>query len=330
MKNSLYAFFLLIQNLLFVSLFGQEVFLPRGLILQNPSINPESSILGELPTFQIEVDECSSRMSVSDLRSFIANAALQEWAFFGFHEVDERSQAFQIPIEQAQRVFRGRNWLTKDNAKRVSKSIAGYWASTEDGLWIINQQNSSWEVDIDNYDWELPWSASFISWIMCEAGLDQDQFKRSIAHYHYIDQGIIDALSENNTSSIYTAYSVGQFEPSPGDLLCRSRRSQYLELNERIEDLGSPSRGHCDVLIKMNLDSAIVIGGNVRDSVTLKLLPIKRDINNKIESIGSPYRMIYAHLKLKEDFGSFDQRGIDVIHEFFTQKDLPSSLLFSE
>jgi hypothetical protein len=329
-KNSLFIFFLLIQNVISMALFGQEIFLPRGIILQDPSVNPESSILGELPTFQIQVDECSSRTSASDLRSFIVNAALQEWAFFGFHEVDERSQVFQIPIEQSQRGFRGRNWLTEDNAKRVSKSIAGYWSSTEDGSWIINQQNSSWAVDIDNYDWDLPWSASFISWIMCKAGLDLDQFNRSIAHYHYIDQGIMDTLSENNTNSIYTAYSVGQFEPSPGDLLCRARRSQYLDLNERIEDLGSPARGHCDVLIKMNSDSAIVIGGNVRDSVTLKLIPATRNLNNEIESIGSPYRMIYAHLKLKGNIGIFDQTGIDAIHEFFMREDITSSLLFSE
>ncbi len=265
------------------------------------TISPEEFVENNFLNFSVAPRLCRERKILSaNLRQSISELALQEWAYFGFNFVDEFSEEYSEPIG-LNRAGAGRDWLDAKTAERVTSSIAGYWASTKDGSWIVQEQNISWLVDIDNYDWDAPWSASFISWIICELGLTEEEFSRSIAHHHYIDQAIRDRLNGENTPSAYRAYRVGEKPLNAGDLLCRARRSQYLALEERISDLGIPARTHCDILISIEDNYALVIGGNIRDAVSLKRIPLERLANGNILSIGSPYRKIFVHLSLKSD-----------------------------
>ena len=72
--------------------------------------------------------------------------------------------------------------------------------------------------------WRNPWSAAFISWVICESGVDElSRFKRAVAHHAYIDQAIVNREKDNELG-LYFAYDVGEETIQPGDLLCRGSR----------------------------------------------------------------------------------------------------------
>jgi len=185
----------------------------------------------------------------------------------------------------------------------VADSIAGYWSVTADGSWIIERQNGIWRrAGGATPRWRDPWSAAFISWVMCEGGLgDPSEFRRHIAHYAYIDQAI-EARDGKAERAAFVAYEVGELAIEPGDLLCRARRGLYRSLAERRDDLGVGIRSHCDVVVKLDpqSDRILVIGGNVRGSVRLKFLPAvaRQDEPGYYASVGRNDRTIFAHLKL--------------------------------
>ena len=186
----------------------------------------------------------------------------------------------------------------------MADSIAGYWATTSDGSWILERQNRIWNGPWGSYaDWRDPWSAAFVSWVMCEGGLaEMSQFHRHIAHHKYIDQAI-EARESDVSKAAFIAYNVGEQPIEPGDLLCSARRSAYRSIDERRHDLGVGIRSHCDIVIQV--DSAnnrvLGIGGNVRDSVSLKLLPATFDQSGSARSVGRGSRTVFAHLKLRAE-----------------------------
>ena len=135
----------------------------------------------------------------------------------------------------------------------LADSIAGYWSTTSDGSWIIDRQNAVWSGPRGiGADWRDPWSAAFVSWVMCESGLgDANRFQRAIAHHRYIDQAI-EARGDKPSQAAFVAYDVGEFSIEPGDLLCSARRSAYRSIEERRKDLGNGVRTHCDIVMKVD------------------------------------------------------------------------------
>jgi hypothetical protein len=195
--------------------------------------------------------------------------------------------------------------VSPEEAARVVNSIAGYWSVTPDGGWILERQNRIWRASSSALErWRDPWSAAFISWVMCEGGLSEStEFQRAIAHYVYIDQAI-EAHDGKASEAAFVAHEVGETAVEPGDLLCRGRRGSYSTVAERRKDLGEGTRSHCDVVVKLDAenDRILVIGGNVRGSVRLKFLPARLDTDgpaNVYESIGRGSRAVFAHLKLQ-------------------------------
>ena len=166
---------------------------------------------------------------------------------------------------------------TKRRAWRAS--IAGYWAVTPEGSWIVGRQNDDWKgPDGIGARWNAPWSAAFISWVMCEAGLGKAaQFQRAIAHHAYIDQAIR-ARDGRAAQAAFAAYDMGETAINPGDLLCSSRRPVYRTLAERRRQPGVGARTHCDIVVKVDetRERILAIGGNVRATVSLKLLRAQR------------------------------------------------------
>jgi hypothetical protein len=251
---------------------------------------------------QIRVSQTGCRSVPADgLRERIVDLAIQEWGYFGFTVVDETGVGFQNRRQGPGE--RRRGGVEPSESERVAQSIAGYWSVTADGAWIIERQNRIWQSTGVGRRWRDPWSAAFISWVMCEAGLaDTSQFKRHIAHYAYIDQAI-EARDGAAPNAAFTAYEVGEQPVEPGDLLCRARRGAYRTLDERRADLGVGARSHCDVVVKLEPDPGRVlfIGGNVRGSVRLKFLPTfaADDADpGYYEQVGHGDRVVFAHLKL--------------------------------
>src|SRR5262245_24052152 len=240
-------------------------------------------------------------MSVAETRRRIVDVAIQEWAFFGFPIADYTA------LEDVPFTFVGRfPALPPEEASRVAASVAGYWAATPQGAMMIARQNRAWSEPwgIDGR-WADPWSAAFVSWVMCEAGLGEaSQFQRAIAHWNYIDQAIR-ARDGAAPNAGFVAYDIGEQPIGPGDLLCSSRRPAYRSIAERRRQLGIGARAHCDIVVKVDEPGQRIfaIGGNVRRSVTLKLFPAVRAPGKQLRPVSlsgvDDERPIFAHLKLR-------------------------------
>jgi hypothetical protein len=264
---------------------------------------PPDRVRGVPGKMTVQRNPCRT-LPTADTRRRIVDVAVQEWAFFGFsivepdvEEDDVSFEPFSSPLDFT---------LRTREAERVASTIAGYWAVTAEGSGIVASQNRSWNgPDGAGARWVAPWSAAFISWVMCEAGLgNSSQFQRAIAHHVYIDQAIR-ARDGNASQAAFVAYDDAEAAIEPGDLLCTSRRPVYRNLNERRRQMGEGARTHCDVVVKVDEAAAqiLTIGGNVRRSVTLKVLPAGRGRGKYLHPLEQPMmgrvRKVFAHLKLR-------------------------------
>jgi len=261
------------------------------------------------------------------LRRRIVDIAVQEWAFFGFTVVDQTNveqpsaAAPSTPPPAFGRSRFGR--LPEAEAARVAATIAGYWTVTPEGPWVIDQQNAEWKGRAGiAARWRSPWSAAFISWVMCASGLsDAGTFQRAVAHHRYIDQAIR-ARDGAAPEAAFVAYDAGEAPIAPGDLLCSGRRPAYVRLAERRTQMGEGARTHCDIVVQVDVERRriLAIGGNVRSRVSLKVLPAEpagggslRPFDfSDVELDDNPYRgarPVFAHLKLRA--GAIDTDALD-------------------
>jgi len=257
-------------------------------------------------------------LPTAETRRRIVDIAVQEWAFFGFHIVDSTSFDDEADGNDGptndlgpfgRQSFEGeqrRPRVPPEEAMRIATSIAGYWAVTPEGSWIVDRMNERWRgPDGDSARWRDPWSAAFISWVMCEGGLGTSaQFQRAVAHHVYVDQAIR-AREDRGSSAAFAAYDAGETAIEPGDLLCSSRRPMYRTIGQRRAQAGTGARMHCDVVVKVDpvAERVMAIGGNVRGRVAMKLLPAAMSAGGHLRPIdrelGEDTRPLFAHLKLQ-------------------------------
>jgi hypothetical protein len=243
---------------------------------------------------------------INDTRRRIVDLAVQEWGYFGFPIVDYTNLDDENRFDPSSWRFRFPS-LPPEEAVRVAASVAGYWAVTSQGASMIERQNRAWSEPWGiSGRWADPWSAAFISWVMCEAGLgDNGQFQRAIAHWSYIDQAIR-ARHGDAPNAGFVAHDLGDEAIVPGDLLCSSRRPVYRNVAERRRHLGIGARSHCDIVVKVDDAAGTIyaIGGNVRRSVALKMFPAVRASGKNLRprSISSDIddeRPMFVHMKLR-------------------------------
>jgi Uncharacterized protein conserved in bacteria (DUF2272) len=270
-------------------------------------IPPSDRVQG--PRVYMRVKDPRCRIGpTADARRRIVDLAVQEWAFFGSHTVDVSNAGLRAMPHGLS--------VAPENAETVAPvnpamdtTIAGYWSATPDGPAVLAKQNALWYASGGgSTQWVMPWSAAFVSWGMCEAGLgDMRQFWRSIAHRDYIDQAIRvrDGLE---IYGAYNAYDPGERPISPGDMLCdvlTTARFQYRTIEDRRPDMGVPAPAHCDIVVKVAADRILVIGGNILGAVTLAIWPTERTAGGfakpaaAIEIDGT--RNVFAHLRLRAD-----------------------------
>jgi hypothetical protein len=247
-------------------------------------------------------------LPTADLRRRIVDAAIQEWGFFGFPVRDEAAVStveWARAIEaDGDRAFFWRGFfprLSDEEALRVATSVAGYWAVTPEATMMIGRQNAAL-IAPDGPRRSDPWSAAFISWVMCEAGLGAaSRFQRAIAHHAYIDQAIR-ARQGSAPQAAFVAYDAGETAIVPGDLLCSARRPVYRTLADRRRQLGVGARTHCDIVVKIDGPAARIyaVGGNVGRAVSLKLLRAARGASGHLQVTAlDEGRPVFAHLKLR-------------------------------
>lgn len=279
---------------------------------------PSARVRGVPGTMAVQSRPCPA-LAAANARRRVVDVAVQEWAFFGLRVADATDVDDDAPGPGAgdggnfDGRRRGRGRLSPAEATRVASSIAGYWAVTPEGSWIVARQNERWEgPDGIAARWNAPWSAAFISWVMCEAGLGAtSQFQRAIAHHAYIDQAIR-ARDGRASASAFEAYDAGETTIVPGDMLCSSRRPAYRTIADRRRQIGVGARSHCDIVVKVEeaRGRILAIGGNVRGVVSLKILPAVRESGKALRAgTGDDDRPMFAHLKLRGapiDAGALD------------------------
>ena len=285
--------------------FAQQPGLERLPVDQLDVVPPSSRVAGTLGSLKIRDTSCRG-LSPARLRRRIVDVVVQEWGFFGFTVVD---QTRDEPVDRTARTAQAsrggrRRWsrLSAADTVRVADSIAGYWTVTPEGSWILDNQNQRWIGSGSAARWRTPWSAAFVSWVMCESGLDESaEFRRAVAHHTYIDQAIR-ARDTGGRQAAFTAYEIGETTILPGDLLCSGRRPSYRTLAERRRQMGEGARTHCDVVVKLDEehDRILTIGGNVRGTVGLKLMPAVREPGVGLRPEGGA-RRLFAHLKLRAE-----------------------------
>ena len=256
---------------------------------------PSALVAGSPGEMRVRSTACRN-LPTGETRRRIVDVAAQEWGFFGFSIVD---YTVETPRGARSRYRWWRRRVDPREGARTAATIAGYWAATPRGNWMIDRQNGRWKgSDGLAARWRDPWSAAFVSWVMCEGGLGSaDRFQRSIAHHVYVDQAIR-ARDAGSSPAAFTAHDVGAAEVEPGDLLCSSRRRSYTSIAQRRRHLGVGARMHCDIVVKVEpgRERILAIGGNVRGTVSLKLLPAVSRGGQLV-----PTRSLFAHLKLQAD-----------------------------
>lgn len=117
---------------------------------------------------------------------------------------------------------------------------------------------------------DVPWSAAFISFLMKKSGAGND-FPYTSGHSKYIRPFITNR--KEGRKSKFKAYTIFEEKPKLGDLVCYSRETgvDY--------DTTRSYKGHCDIVVDVNRrkGNIEVIGGNVSDGVTKRILSIDKD-----------------------------------------------------
>ncbi len=282
-------------------------------------IPPAERVQGERGDIRIWQKAC--RVGPTNwARRRIVDIAVQEWAFFGFQTIDATQiDTRQLPsglvpdtlnpaLPSPRIDERFLRLGLPETARAMDATIAGYWSATPDGEKALLTQNRAWNGPGGrDVDWLEPWSAAFVSWVMCEAGLgDMAQFARDVSHRVYVDQAIA-ARDSNNATTAYVAYDSGETDIAPGDLLCVARGSaDYRKLSDRRKATGEYAPTHCDIVVKTDAAAKriFVIGGNVGDAVSLTILPATND-GRHLHPIDSGMiadaHNVFAHLKLRAD-----------------------------
>jgi hypothetical protein len=264
---------------------------------------------------QVQIREtgslCIAKPADETLRQRLVNLAASQWQGFGFQVWDISSRIpeffpggkdFEIMPSHLNPSFSGaqqrmlRIGLQEDE-QVTDAYIATYWASTPQGRFFITRQNKLWDI-ATTAGWADPWSAAFISWVMCEAGLTEEQFKRSSHHSDYLDQII---AQSNRSDAVYKAVNyMDAGVPEPGDIICadRGQETEY----DRLADYqtGKFRPLHCDLVVKKDWphNRVLMIGGNVGNSVTLTAARIIK-AGEKFHIERTIYRPWFVVLKLQ-------------------------------
>ncbi|NEX94083.1 DUF2272 domain-containing protein [Caulobacter sp. 17J65-9] len=294
--------------------------LPRSVL---DVIPPEERVTGGPGSFEVWQRACRVAPVGADTRRRLVDVAVQEWAVFGFQTLDLATtetrllpggegdlelvpDALNPPLPQPRLTRRILRLGSSEDEEDTYATVAGYWTATPDGWKVLLRQNAIWrEPAGEGRGWLQPWSAAFVSWVMCEGGLgDPDVFARSVAHWEYVDQAVA-ARQGRAPYAAFVAYDLGERDISPGDLLCNARgETTYRTVADRAAQAGEYAPLHCDLVVKVDPRQAVIltVGGNVLNSVSLSVLKAVQ-VNGRWTPVAEDElegaRRWFAHLKLR-------------------------------
>ena len=223
-------------------------------------------------------------------RQRILDVAAREWAAFRFPRLELAARGRPVipdglsprirdtsgggPAPSLQAVG------AMEDDREIRERIGRYWAALPDHYrGVFRQQNAIW-AENDRAGWAEYWSAAFVSYVMCAAGLSDTAFARSDTHRDYIAAALA-ARDGQRPGQLYAAYDLAEARPQPGDLVCAARADPDTPIASLADFRASAAHGayHCDIVV--GFDSrrpaiAYAIGGNVLNAVTLTATPLRR------------------------------------------------------
>jgi hypothetical protein len=224
-----------------------------------------------------------SQLASPDPATRIAAIACNEhllW-FRPFIDPDGRLASFTVHEAEASHLA--------DGASEPWRRVAGYWR--ESGLlWQMNRFPGAGECAHAGsggypspacraFVVDKPWSAAFVSYVLKRA--DLPGFHASASHYDYVA-----AAYGNPAESPFQYLDPATARPGAGDLLCYVRHNgQIFGYAGFVAALGAgngPYNMHCDIVVAANPGNdgrSYLVGGNVQQGVTMRMLPLNRNGN---------------------------------------------------
>jgi hypothetical protein len=271
---------------------------------EQPTVKIDTS--GRYP--QIDIGASRAGCPVGQLgpgtRQAIIDAAALEWAGFDFPRLalTERKSQAVIPDGLSPRIrdTRGSGPAPRllsvgrmEDDTAVRERIGRYWAALPDEYeGVFAQQNALWARSGGRAGWVQYWSAAFVTYVMCRAGVPPEAFTRSSAHKDYIAAAIA-ARAGDRPGYAYHAYDLAEAVPRPGDLICAGRAASDERVDSIADFAAKPALAgyHCDIVVGFDTESGrpgllFAIGGNVLNAVTLTETPLKR---GRLEPVRAPY-----------------------------------------
>ena len=183
-------------------------------------------------------------------------------------------------------VHEGESALLGDGYSRVWRRVARYWQ--ESGLLrpaghlpgAVECEYAGSETNpapncrgfvIDN-----AWSATFVSWVLLKAGLPG--FRPDASHVGYVR-----AAYRDTQAHAYQSMDPAQAQPAVGDLLCYVRQAGRVLGYAGLQSVLQGDDGlnmHCEIVVATNPGNdglAYLIGGNVQQGVTMRMLALNRN-----------------------------------------------------
>lgn len=170
----------------------------------------------------------------------LVDKALSEWEFFG----------------------RGLIRLNGTEIEGIKEYKDGAWQRIGDYWQFIGGSYKN----LTGKDRGYPWSAAFISFCMNEAGAGK-KFKYSAGHATYINESI-KARNAKDKNALYMAKHKKEVALKAGDLIGYWRGDKKITIENALKT--GWYKSHTDIVVEVKKNFALVVGGNVDHSVTIK------------------------------------------------------------
>ncbi|SKC72439.1 DUF2272 domain-containing protein [Pseudoxanthomonas indica] len=229
------------------------------------------------------VDPCPStraRTAAVDPASRIAAVACAEqWLWFRAF-IDRQGHMANGAVTEAE------NRNLDDDRTPAWRRVAGYWR--ESGLLpqmrgqsgasecAVAERGSIGAPACRAFVVDHAWSAVFVSWVLMKARVPG--FRASASHVDYVRQAF-----REGADNAYEFRDIAGARPATGDMLCYVRGADvygHAGLREAVANSREGLNMHCEIVVAAsfgNDNTAYLVGGNVLQGVTMRLLPLNRE-----------------------------------------------------
>ena len=235
------------------------------------------------PTTARAADVCPllrSQQSSADPATRVAAVACNEYMLWYRPFIDRNGRLASSTVMESEARLLG------DGQSPAWRRVAGYWqesgllrqmgglAGASECAYAAGDRGTSpgcRAFIIDN-----AWSATFVSWVMSRARLPG--FRASASHIDYVR-----AAYQRPDTNAYQYLDLTHAKPATGDLLCYVRgapRALGHAGLQGVVERGGGLNMHCEIVVAANPggdSTAYLIGGNVQQGVTMRLLPLNRN-----------------------------------------------------